>query len=337
MIAEPLSSSLTVMGTNEQLSLIDGLIHQVDIRRPQVSIELSLVELQNNDTKKLIPTIGTINFGQWNLGLFPSLGGTNLNWRNTVLSQNSKYPITNLSLDSTHANLRGKVLANPNVVVMDGSSSQIDITDEVPTFTTTFITLGNGSQAPQTTVTKQSVGIRLTVSPRVFNDGSVMLQMQPDVSQPSRTVASGGVSTVLVSSRKLNIGQVRVKDGETLVLGGLLREASSIDMAQIPGLGDLPILGAMFRAMNSNSKDKTELVIMVTPHIIKEEAVPYFQPNYWQQGATSSTQAPGPVKQASGPSALMRPVGGAAATPNLPIVSSSPSLPRQSLLTKWFK
>lgn len=289
-IAEPISATLTVLATDEQLALIDSIIEEVDVRRPQVAIEVSLVEIQDSTLKAMVPTWDSFRLGRIaRLGVLSGGTGANiLDLSNPFTKQKLMLPrpesfTDSLSLNFRDQNLRGKILANPTIVTMDGVSANISITDQVPTISQAN-TIVNGVQTITTTITTQDAGVTLDLTPQIFNDGSVVLNLQPNVSQPVRTVTavSGNgasattSSTVLLATRSMNLSGVRVKDGETLVIGGLLRETAQTDISKVPGLSKLPIVGAMFRATNTNNKEKTELVLMVTPHILKENAVSYF-------------------------------------------------------------
>lgn len=287
-IAEPISATLTVLGTDEQLSLIDSVLEQVDVRRPQVAIEVSLVEIQDSTLKNLIPSWTSFNFGRI-ARLQPLNGGVNvLDLASPFTKQKLMLPrpetvTSQVSLSFQNQNIRGKILANPTIVTMDGTSANISITDQVPTISQTN-TVVNGVSTITTTISTQEAGVTLDLTPQIFNDGAVLLNLQPNVSQPVRTVTatsgSGATlttsSTVLLATRSMNLSGVRVQDGETLVIGGLLRETAQTDISKTPGLASLPIVSAMFRSTNRNDKDKTELVLMVTPHILKEEAISYF-------------------------------------------------------------
>lgn len=283
MIADPVSATLTVMATDEQLALIDSVIDQIDVRRPQVELEVSLLEVQNADLKTLVPFWSDVNVG--NDG-FIRLNGKdkdgNTTGINTFLLSRlgiPKHPgnvaFTTAYINQSHKTTRAKVLANPNIVAMDGTASTINITDQVPSVTQST-SIANGVTTIINTITTQPAGVTLTMTPKIFNDGSVVLNLQPTVSQPLATVKAGTASTVLISSRSLNLSGVRVKDGQTLVIGGLLKEHTSLDVDKVPGLSNLPIVRAMFNATNGDNRDRTELVLMVTPHILKEDAVSYF-------------------------------------------------------------
>lgn len=335
-ISEPIAATLTVLGTDEQLALIDSLIEQVDVRRPQVAVEVSLVEIQDSTLKALIPDWNVFNLGR--LGQIDLFTGGNTNssfgFRNPFMKRNLQFarpetPVTGLTISQRNQNLRGKVLANPTIVTMDGTAASIAITDQVPTISQTN-TIVNGVSTITTSITTQSAGVNLTLTPQIFNDGSVVLNLQPSVSQPIRTVEAGGggtiSSTVLLASRSMSLSGVRVRDGQTLVIGGLLRESTQTDIRKIPGLDKLPIVSAMFRSTNTNNKDRTELVLMVTPHLLKEEAVPYF--NKTESGAFKNpNQGQGGIQPVSLPKFIN--------SPNLPGETegmTAPTLKKSSAL-----
>lgn len=290
-IAESNSQTLTVLGTEEQIALIDSVIDEIDTRRPQVSLEVALVELQEGRDRALVPAFNNLSLGSYKVQILGDGGINTLGWgggpvlpNNFSLSKNAGGSQPRLDRPFTISNqlktTQGKILANPTIVALDGTTSEIDITDEIPTFNTTT-SLSAGVAITATTITKEKAGITLSITPTITNDGSVTLNLKPVVSQPLRQVtannADGDVSTFLLSERSLDVGAVRVRDGETLVIGGLLRETNSNEMDKFPGLADLPIVGAMFRAATRSSKIRTELVLMVTPHIIREDDVTLFK------------------------------------------------------------
>ncbi len=290
-IAESNSQTLTVLGTEEQIALIDSVIDEIDTRRPQVSLEVALVEIQEGKDRALVPAFNNLSMGSYKLQILGDGGTNTLGWgggpvlpNNFSLSKSASGSQPRLDRPFTINNqlktTTGKILANPTIVALDGTTSEIDITDEVPTFNTTT-SLSAGVAITATTITKEKAGITLSITPTITNDGSVTLNIKPTVSQPLRQVTAdnvdGQVSTFLLSERSLDVGAVRVRDGDTLVIGGLLRETNSSEIDKFPGLADLPIVGAMFRAATRSSKIRTELVLMVTPHIIREDDVTLFK------------------------------------------------------------
>ncbi|MDX2085846.1 MAG: secretin and TonB N-terminal domain-containing protein [Candidatus Melainabacteria bacterium] len=340
IIADPISSSVTVMGTAEQLAMANEIIRQVDVKRPQVSIEVALVEVGATTNKRFEPNIGQIRLGEWTLDLIPSsTTATN------ILSYNRAFDPAGLPILNTFSILNSlternsKILANPTILALDGTQSQISITEEVATFNTTQDTNAAGATTLNTTVEKQNVGVSLTITPTITNDGSVTLNLRPDVSQVTG-IASGGTppavtQTPLIATRNVTISGVRVHDGQTLIIGGLLQETNIQDWRKIPGLSDLPILGAMFKAsngLNGNQRGRTELVLMVTPHIIKEPAVTYFEnPSVGAPGNYINPNQ-GHVPPHAVPQSLPDSGAGASGAPGKPTASNylQPSAPKTS-------
>lgn len=283
-ISEPVSATLTVLATDEQLSLIDSIIEQVDVKRPQVEIEVALVEIQNSEIKSFKPLWGGLNLGKeasLNLNVLDTDGNpTGINVfsfaKSNITGSRPGSLVSSLDVRQNHQSVKGKILANPTIVAMDGQKSTITITDQIPNITQSVTTPTVGPPVTVTSITTQEAGVTLNMTPSISNDGSVVLTLNPEVSQPSRVITAGNVSTTLISKRTLNLSGVRVQDGQTLVIGGLLRESNRIDINRVPGLDKLPIVSAMFRTINNNDKDRTELVLMVTPHILRENAVSYF-------------------------------------------------------------
>lgn len=284
-LPEPISATLTVMGTDEQLALIDSIIDQVDVRRPQAVIEVALVEIQHSQSRSVNPAMGNISLGKnVGLNLIPGTGTTALSFdRNANLPYKGGFTtrlFPSFSATLTDVMNKGKILANPTIMAMDGTESTITITDQFPNISQA-ITQNAGTTVVTTQIETVEAGISLTITPRIFNDGSVELTMTPDVSQPIGTVriqdsnANDVAVTTLIASRSMELSGVRVKDGQTLVIGGLVREGNTQELKRIPGLSKLPIVSAMFRSSSTDS-NRTELVLMVTPHILKEDAVTYF-------------------------------------------------------------
>ena len=183
-------------------------------------------------------------------------------------------------------NRKARVLANPKLLITNGQESVIDLTqDYVEKVTSEFLSsttstsgsAGYSSGAVQRTYTiGEDQGIKVTLTPFISPDGYVTLNIAPEyatisgqVYAPSETGQSDDLQATLLSRRNLDLKNVRIKDGETLVIGGLIQENETKTVGKIPILGDLPIIGAAFRS-STTSKTKNELVIMITPKIIND-------------------------------------------------------------------
>lgn len=174
----------------------------------------------------------------------------------------------NVSVNLVLQTNKAKVLANPSVIVNDNTESLITLANEVVHKVTTTVSLGVVS----TNVELVKAGVFLNVLPKAAEDGFVTMRIRPQVSSPlggPQIFANGGVVVTLLNVREIIAQEVRVKDGQTLVLGGLFSEQEASTLAKVPYLAEAPILGAIFR--NSiKGRNRTELMLMITPKIVEE-------------------------------------------------------------------
>ncbi|HEY9724140.1 MAG TPA: type II and III secretion system protein, partial [Oscillatoriaceae cyanobacterium] len=175
-------------------------------------------------------------------------------------------------IDALVRDNKARLLASPSIVAMDSKTSTIQITDDIVQkieFTTTSNTTA--------TITNQNItlgtaGITLSITPKINPDGYISMELKPEISFVRQTVpgqAAGSILATLKSTRSLDTPEVRVRNGETLIIGGLDQDQVQDNVDKIPVLGDLPLLGPIFR-QTVHSKVTTELVMMVTPHVVPE-------------------------------------------------------------------
>jgi type IV pilus assembly protein PilQ len=161
---------------------------------------------------------------------------------------------------------RAKILANPTVVTDHDHETMINIVDEI--VRNTQVQVNNG--ATTTTVVIGEAGITLDVLPKIGEDGTVTIRVRPSITSVRDVVTDAlGNITTLLSRRDLAAQNIRVRDNDTLVMGGLTNETVNMRTDKLPLVGDLPIIGALFRA-STNTRNKTELVLMITPHILNK-------------------------------------------------------------------
>ena len=168
-------------------------------------------------------------------------------------------------------------MANPRVLLTSGQSSTIDLTsDYVAKVTSQYLDNGSSSGSAQVQKDyeiKDDNGIKIVITPFISPDGYVTLDVKPDYSTiASQLYATGETGdqdlvATLLQRRNLDLKGVRIKDGETLVIGGMVQENESKNVTKIPFLGDLPVIGMFFRS-TSTTKSKEEMVIMLTPQIV---------------------------------------------------------------------
>ena len=288
VIPDTRTNSVTIMGTAEQIALVEQMIPTLDARLPQVSIEVSLIEVSEAGRNSLSNQVGIAD-GKLQLGFNnqalptidppPNLGNVGLIGLPTVNGQNqalagvgfSTSPLTTrgnflVQLEALIRNNQAKILANPTVVAMHDTESVISLVQEVIRRTTVTIEGTTGTVTNE--IELGDAGIVLDILPKVGEDGTINMRIRPSVTSVLQTTQDGGGNTVtLLSKRDLLTQNVRIRDNETLVLGGIINESENRTHQKIPLLGELPIIGALMRSSVRNT-NRTELVILMTPHIL---------------------------------------------------------------------
>jgi type IV pilus assembly protein PilQ len=177
----------------------------------------------------------------------------------------------NVTLNVLLQTNKAKLIANPSVVVVDDTEALITIASEVIHKVTSTTSLGVVS----TNVELTKAGIFLNVLPRVSDDGFITMRLRPQVSTPlgaPQTFGSTSSPTIvtLLNVRDIMTQQVRIKDGQTLVLGGLFTENEAAQIAKFPYLAETPVLGALFRN-TLKGRSRTELMLLITAKIVEDE------------------------------------------------------------------
>ncbi len=281
--------------TKEQIQLVDEIIAQNDIKQPQAILEVAFLELSATGTKELTPHWG-ITAGSFNLefdgGLTIDFNANQKNSKDNNSSQSSGNNGTNTTMDATNTNLvnglrnritiamkqgKGRVLSNPKILVKNNVESKFDVTQEYISNITTQLATTAGSQAISSqTMETDTYGIKMTIKPTITPDGYIYLDLNPSYSVPTEEIkvsnTSGGETMKLVAERDLDLKGIRLKDNETLIIGGLIMEHETKSSNKVPILGDIPVIGVAFRE-SSKTMEKNELIIIVTPKLINDDEV----------------------------------------------------------------
>lgn len=173
-----------------------------------------------------------------------------------------------------------KILADPTLVVQEGQGARVDLTQEVfGGFTLESVTTNNITNQVQKPIIKQA-GLSLQVSvERIDDNGFITMTIIPTISAPAASIDTQQGQITLVQSRTLNSGQVRLRDAQTLIISGVIQETDRTTVSKVPILGDIPILGALFRSTNRENS-RQEVVIIVTPQILDDSDRSNFGYNY---------------------------------------------------------
>ena len=296
LIPDTRLNSLTLLGTAEQIQAVEDFLPTLDRKMPQVLLETSLVEISELGRRELGFNQGSSSgiFGSGINNVASTAGAALVNTPQTGaigIPTSTQNPLENIFTLSTNplkranhffyqlnalaSKNKAKMLANPSTISTSDTETMVSIVDEIIKSVT--VTQASFGGTPTVTDNIGEAGIILNILPRVGADGTINLRVRPVVSTVSGTQTDrfGNIIT-LVSKREALTQNAVIHDGETFVMGGLIQDTNKKLVTSSPLLSSLPILGALAR--NSvGSKSRSELLILITPHIIADETVPPLQ------------------------------------------------------------
>jgi type IV pilus assembly protein PilQ len=250
-------NSVTLVGTARKVEMATALLTRLDARRRQVALNVKVIDIALNNNASL----GTnFNFNNGNTSFSSNNGSAVFNFGSSAFSA---------SIQASIANKNGKILTDPTLVVQEGQRSTVNLTQEVVAGITTTI---SNTTPPITTNTYliKNAGIILDLLVnRIDDNGFVSVTVSPTVSSIGDTYGSVNGNISLLRSRTLNSGEIRLRDGQTLILSGIIQESDQTNITKVPVLGDIPLLGILFRN-TSKAKIRQEVVVLVTPQILND-------------------------------------------------------------------
>ncbi|MBO6624855.1 type II secretion system secretin GspD [Rhodophyticola porphyridii] len=264
IVADDARNAVIVWGNDSEQEVFARLIQSLDTAPVQVLLEATIAEVTLNDE---------LNFG---LRWFFENGGVNGTFTNSETgSVGPSFPglsflfqgaSASAALSALNSVTTVNVVSSPSLMVLDNQEAQLQIGDEVPIATQQVREIDNPSAPIVNTISFRDTGIILAVRPRVSSSGQVVLDIEQEVSTVSNTTTSG-IDSPTISQRRIQTSVV-VSNGQTLALGGLIEESRNGSNAQVPGLGDVPVLGGLFRN-RSDTIARTELLVLITPQVIR--------------------------------------------------------------------
>jgi type IV pilus assembly protein PilQ len=184
------------------------------------------------------------------------------------------------SLQAQVTNGNAKILTDPTLIVQEGQQALVNLTQEVVGNITLETTDTAGGSRTERKIDKQKVGLTLNVKiERIDDNGFVSLSVAPTVSAPSAAENTGNGQIILVSERSLTSGMIRLRDGQTLILSGIIQDQDRTTVSKIPILGDIPLIGSLFRSTN-RSNERREVIVLLTPQIMDDSERSSYGYNY---------------------------------------------------------
>ncbi|MDZ8092767.1 MAG: AMIN domain-containing protein [Nostoc sp. DedQUE05] len=295
------TNSLTLIGPPRLIEIAMAQLTQLDIRRRQVVVNVKIIDvnLSNIQDYNTSFSFGVGNNYFSNDGGIASLnfGGKRPATSDEVRTSLTSTPIVNdvfstvakpitftksllASLQAQVTNGNAKILTDPTLIVQEGQQALVNLTQEVVGNITLETTDTSGGSRTERTIEKQKVGLTLSVKiERIDDNGFVSLSVAPTVSAPSASENTGNGQIILVSERSLTSGLIRLRDGQTLILSGIIQDQDRTAVSKIPILGDLPLIGSLFRSTNRQNQ-RQEVIVLLTPQIMDDSENSSYGYNY---------------------------------------------------------
>lgn len=258
-------NTLMVIGSAEDFQIVERVLKSIDKRARQVVIQTQILEITDTGEQQLGLNLNTQSGGVTGTSIS---GGTNRISFDTINRRASQLQVEINALVKTN---KAKMLASPSVLAMNERKSAIRIVDNIIEKIDEVTTTNANTSVTAKSITQGSAGITLEIQPRINDDGYIILNIHPEISFVREKVMSNNeLIATLKSTREFQTQEIMVKDGETLVIGGLMQNRTSDVVEKFPLLGDIPFVGKLFQRSTTEST-QTEVRIFITPQILAEE------------------------------------------------------------------
>ncbi|MEM8604054.1 MAG: secretin N-terminal domain-containing protein [Cyanobacteria bacterium P01_H01_bin.121] len=265
-------NAVTLIGNPQVIELASSLVQQLDLRQRQATINVKILDISLSDNRSLDTSF---SFGANNTFVQSSSGSAFIDFRNGPTSQKLLATIT-----ASVASGTAKVLSDPTLTVLEGQRAVVELTEDVFAGFLETVIVDNGAVLTTQEILLQPISLTLELEvKRIDDNGFITMTVLPEVSSIAGTFTSGGQTATLVGRRKLTSGDVRLRDGQTLILAGIIQENDTVNTTKVPILGDIPIIEALFRSTSDN-KSRSEVVVLVTPQIVRDNDQSDFGWNY---------------------------------------------------------
>ncbi|WP_394654298.1 type II secretion system secretin GspD [uncultured Sphingomonas sp.] len=279
-------NAIVVRGTPTAIASIERLIPDLDVRRPQVLIEAAIAEITGDDAEALAVQIGAAGAALTQVqGGGTSFSAQNIAPLGTILGSVLGLPAGALLGEGLSANIgigndfsvlvralststKANLLSTPQLTTLDNKLGEFVAAQNVP-FVTGSILTGNGTANPYQTVERKDVGLTLRVLPRINAGDTIRLEIAGEASSLVSTALSSPEN--LITNRRAINTTVLADNGQTIVLGGLITDDRQQTKSQVPVLGDIPVLGELFKARREGRTKRT-LFIFLKPTILRDGA-----------------------------------------------------------------
>jgi general secretion pathway protein D len=263
-------NALALQDTPEHLAAAARLIAAIDKAKPEVVIDVELLEVDRSRLREFGLQVASPGSD----GIAGSLDVNRANLTLQDLSQLSRADVFVAGVPGIYYRLlktdnNTRILANPQLRTSEGVAAQARFGEEVPVPSTTFAPIAGGgiNQQPITSFTYRPIGVNIDITPRTHHDDEVSLTLRIELSSISGTGIGVTAGLPTFASRQIT-STIRLKDGQTNMLAGLIRDEERTVLAGMPWVSDIPLVGRLF-ARNRKESMQTDIILTLTPHIVR--------------------------------------------------------------------
>ena len=265
LVVNERANAIVMRDTPENVRMAEKLVASIDIAEPEVMMEVEVLEV----TRSRLQQLGIAYPSSVKLSTPSKMVLNDLKNQNGDTITVSPLSVT---LDALKTTSNANLLASPRIRARNREKAKVLIGSRVPVITTASSGSGTGGVVSNTQVQYLDVGLTLDVEPTIYNDNDVAIKVSLEVSSITNRVTVGETVAYEIGTRNFNT-LLQLKDGETQILAGLIKDSDTHSASKIPGFGDIPVLGRLFSDHNT-SHDKTEVVLSITPRIIRAKPRP---------------------------------------------------------------
>jgi type IV pilus assembly protein PilQ len=264
------TNMVTLAGTPQQIELAAFQLTQLDIRKRQVAVNVRVIDVNLSAIESFD---GSFSFGINDVFVENNSGSlsVNINDFGDGGSEGNSRNAFAAELNTQIINGNAKILTDPTLLVQEGQTATVALTQEVSTTTGTTTFSDSGEVISFEQDDPRAAGLTLAIAiDRIDDNGFVSLSVAPTITAPAGEQENpDGSTTTLLSARSLQSGQVRLRDGQTLILSGIIQDSDRSSVTKVPILGDIPILGALFRS-EERENTRREVIVLLTPEVLDD-------------------------------------------------------------------
>jgi general secretion pathway protein D len=286
----PSESAIVVRGTPDQIALAHKLVTDLDRSRPEVVVDVAVMQVSRTRDKtlgvspptsltvQLQPNVSTTSTSTsttgTSTGTTSSSGSINLNQLANLNATDFQVTIPPANISALFSDSATKLIQNPQIRSVDGQKASLKIGERIPIATGSFQP-GIGGVGINPLVNTQfqytDVGVNIDITPKVHSNGDVTLKIEMDISSVTGNSNIGGISQPIIGQKKIS-NEVRLREGEANLMGGMLEDSDTKSLSGIPGLAQIPILKYLF-GQTEIDHSETETVFVLIPHIVRRQVL----------------------------------------------------------------